>query len=389
MSALARLSATTMTRIFFNCRIRPALIVCAGLLLFACDKQASAPQPIRLGVIVDISGPSASLGIAGRNGIQLAVEQANTAGGIQGRNIELLFRDDASDPERATQVAQELIDARVDAVLGPMPSTFAEQLAPQFTAAGILLMGGTPLSPLLAGRDDQFFRILSHDNPDARDIATHLQQQYGVKRVNVIIELSNHSFTRPWLADFTRHLQDAGGGVDEVVEFNRNGDTDFVALAQRALANQPAAVVLISSALDTALLATHLRQRSPQIKLATPAWAAADALLEMGGRAMEGILTAQAFDLNNQSSEFLEFKQRYQERFYQSVDTAAVTTYNATNVLISALRQRLPGEQPKQVLLRIRQFESLQRPIVFDDFGDSDSRLYPMVVRDGRFRSLD
>ena len=369
--------------------LRPLLLVCSGLALVACGEDVSTPTPIRLGVIVDVSGPSASLGIAGRNGMQLAVEEANANGGIQGRPIELLYRDDGFDPQQAKRAAEELIAAKVDAALGPMTSTIAEQLAPQFTAAGILLMGATPLSPLLAGRDDQFFRTLSHTNPDARDIVTHLQQQYGLRRVNVIIELSNHTFTRPWLVDFEQHLRSAGGTIDAVVEFNRDPETDFAALAQRALANQPAAVVLVSSALDTALLATQLRQRDPELKLATPGWAAADALLEMGGRAVEGIITAQSFDMNDQSKAFVDFKQRYQARFAQGIDTAAITAYNATRVLLEALQQRLPGEQPKQTLLRIRKFQGLQHLIVFDDFGDSDSRLYPMVVRDGRFRSLD
>src|SRR3990167_4491213 len=143
------------------------LVVCTALLLAACEEQASAPPPIRLGVIVDVSGPSASLGLAGRNGMQLAVEEANAAGGIQGRPVELLYRDDGFDPQRARQAAAELIAIPVEAALGPMTSLIAEQLAPQFTEAGILLMGGTPLSPLLAGRDDQFFRTLSHTNPDA------------------------------------------------------------------------------------------------------------------------------------------------------------------------------------------------------------------------------
>jgi branched-chain amino acid transport system substrate-binding protein len=146
-------------------------------------------------------------------------------------------------------------------------------------------------------------------------------------------------------------------------------------------------VVLISSALDTALLATQLRQQAPQLLLATPAWAAADTLIEMGGRAVEGMITAQAFDLNDSSAAFVAFKQRYQARFAQPIDTAALTSYNATHVLLAALQQRLPGEHPKQALLRIRQFQGLQRLIVFDDFGDSDSLLYPMVVRDGRFSS--
>src|SRR3990167_9575008 len=204
-------------------------------------------------------------------------------------------------------------------------------------------MGGTPLSPLLAGRDDQFFRTLSHTNPDARDIANHLGQYRGLQRVNVIIELSNSSYTRPWLADFSRYLQATGAEVGLTVEFSRDQQTDFAALARRALADSPAAVVLISSALDTALLATQLRQQAPQLILATPAWAAADALIEMGGRAV--------------------------------------------GVLLTALQQRLPGEHPKQALLRIRRFQGVQRLIFFDEFGDSDSLLYPMVVRDGRFSS--
>lgn len=371
-----------------NARLLRRCLLLSALLLGACEDASNPATPLRLGVIVDVSGPSSSLGIAGRNGIQLAVEEANERGGIQGRPIELLYRDDGFDPSKAKQAGEELIAARVEAAIGPMTSTMAEQLAPQFTEAGILLMGGTTLSPLLAGRDDMFFRTLSHKNPDAREIAVQLQHR-GLQRIHLIIELSNHSFTRPWLDDFSRHLQEAGLRLGQVVEFNRDQQTDFAALAERALADQPDAVVLVSSALDTALLATQLRLRQPQLTLATPAWAAADTLIEMGGRAVEGMLTAQGFDLYDLSAEFLTFKQRYQTRFGQQIDTGAVASYNATRVLLTALEQRQPGEHLKQTLLRIRRFQGMQFPIVFDDFGDSDSRLFPMVVRDGRFISLD
>ncbi len=362
------------------------LLLLASLLLSACEPSAEQPiEPIRLGVIVDTSGPTSSLGIAGRNGMQLAVEQTNAAGGIHGRPIELLQRDDGFNPQQATQAATELIDAKVDAVFGPMTSLIAEQLAPQFTAAGVLLMGGTPLSPLLAGRDDQFFRILSHTSPDALGIAQHLQHQLGIGQVTVVIEESNHTFTRPWLADFQRYFAAEGGSVSQIIAFTRNAQTDFATLAQQALANKPRAVILISNALDTAMLATQLRQKNSHLVLATPAWAAADALLEMGGRAVEGMITGQAYDLSDQSPAFLAFKQAYQQRFGQSIDTAAVTAYNATQVLLHALRERQPQESLKQTLLRIRHFASLQQPIDLDEFGDSASRFYLMVVRQGRF----
>ena len=362
------------------------LLLLASLLLSACEPSAEQPiEPIRLGVIVDTSGPTSSLGIAGRNGMQLAVEQTNAAGGIHGRPIELLQRDDGFNPQQAAQAATELIDAKVDAVFGPMTSLIAEQLAPQFTAAGVLLMGGTPLSPLLAGRDDQFFRILSHTSPDALGIAQHLQHQLGIGQVTVLIEESNHTFTRPWLADFQRYFAAEGGSVSQIIAFTRNAQTDFATLAQQALANKPRAVILISNALDTAMLATQLRQKNSHLVLATPAWAAADALLEMGGRAVEGMITGQAYDLSDQSPAFLAFKQAYQQRFGQSIDTAAVTAYNATQVLLHALRERQPQESLKQTLLRIRHFSSLQQPIDLDEFGDSASRFYLMVVRQGRF----
>jgi len=362
------------------------LLLLASLLLSACEPSAEQPiEPIRLGVIVDTSGPTSSLGIAGRNGMQLAVEQTNAAGGIHGRPIELLQRDDGFNPQQATQAATELIDAKVDAVFGPMTSLIAEQLAPQFTAAGVLLMGGTPLSPLLAGRDDQFFRILSHTSPDAQGIAQHLKHQLGIGQVTVLIEESNHTFTRPWLADFQRYFAAEGGSVSQTIAFTRNAQTDFATLAQQALASEPRAVILISNALDTAMLATQLRQKNPHLVLATPAWAAADALLEMGGRAVEGMITGQAYDLSDQSPAFLAFKKTYQQRFGQSIDTAAVTAYNATQVLLKALRERQPQESLKQTLLRIRHFASLQQPIDLDEFGDSASRFYLMVVRQGRF----
>jgi branched-chain amino acid transport system substrate-binding protein len=356
-----------------------------GSLLVACGEPSAPIKPVRLGVIVDSSGASASLGIAGRNGVQLAIEQHNARGGILGRPIEMLLQDDGFDPQRARQAAKRLIDNQVDAVLGPMTSVIAEVLAEPFTEANILLMGITPLSPLLAGKDDMFFRTLGHQNPDARAIATHLRQHLDIRQVGLLVEQSNAIFTTPWVTDFTDHFAALGGQVVKQVNFQRSPEAQYAELADSVLVPGLAAVVIVSSALDTAMLASQLRQKQPGIVLATPAWAAADALLEMGGQAVEGLITAQVFDLNDESQYFKAFRGEYQARFSQDVDTAAVTGYNATQVLLKAIAARQPNEHLKQTLLRIRRFEGLQQPIVFDEFGDSSNRIYLRVVSHGRF----
>ena len=93
------------------------LALLTSLLLSGCDSPANTPPAWQLGILVDTSGPSASLGISGRNGMQLAVEQANAQGGIQGRPVELVFRDDAFNPVQARHAAGELIALQVDAAL--------------------------------------------------------------------------------------------------------------------------------------------------------------------------------------------------------------------------------------------------------------------------------
>lgn len=354
-------------------------------LLTACSEPSKPQQPIRLGVIVDSSGASASLGISGRNGVQLAIEQRNARGGIKGRSIEMLPHDDGFDPQRAKQAAKILIDSQVDAVLGPMTSVIAEALTPAFTEANILLMGITPLSPLLAGQDDMFFRTLGHLNPDAREIANHLFKRLGVTQASLLVEQSNAIFATPWVKDFTTYFTFLGGQVAAPIDFQRSPEAQYAALASAALTPDTQAVVMVSSALDTAMLASHLRQKRPDVVLATPSWAAADALLEMGGQSVEGLVTAQVFDLADQSPAFTSFRSHYQARFSQDVDTAAVTGYNATQVLLQALEARQSNEHLKQTLLRIRRFEGLQQPIVFDEFGDNNNRMYLRVVQHGRF----
>lgn len=365
------------------------LALLTSLLLSGCDSPATPPPAWQLGILVDTSGPSASLGISGRNGMQLAVEQANAQGGMQGRPVELVFRDDAFNPVQARHAAGELIALQVDAALGPMTSLVAEQVAPLFSDAGILLMGGSPLTRQLAGRDDQFFRTLSHDNPDARAIARHLREALQLQHLAVLVESSNSAFTRPWLDDFTAHFEALGGQLHAPIEFQRDHQTDFAALARQALASGPQGVVLVSSALDTALLATQLRQQHPGLPLAAPAWSAADDLIGMGGKAVEGLVTSQVFDLDDPSAHFRAFRDAFEKRFGQPINTASVTGYNAAQVLLEAMRQGQPGESLKQTLLRIRRFNGLQYEIVFDDYGDSHSPFYLMVVRDGRYSRAD
>src|SRR6478736_2583504 len=103
---------------------RQALATGAAALASGLARPAiAAKEPILIGYLPALTGPSSSTGVGINRGIQLAVQEINAAGGIDGRQIELVVRDTQSEPTKAVNGAAELIHAhKVSVMLGPVNS---------------------------------------------------------------------------------------------------------------------------------------------------------------------------------------------------------------------------------------------------------------------------
>lgn len=153
------------------------LVAVLALLLAGC---APPPEPISIGFIGGSSGRVADLGIAGRDGVQLAVDLRNQEGGVGGRMVRLLVRDDEQNPEAAARALRELIDQGVVAVVGPMTSAMAMATVPIANEAKLLMISPTVSTEDLSGRDDYFFRVGSSNHANAAEVARrHLQRKPG------------------------------------------------------------------------------------------------------------------------------------------------------------------------------------------------------------------
>lgn len=130
---------------------------CFALLFFL---TACAPQePIRIGLLAGLSDRGSDFGESVRNGVILAVEQQNQAGGIDGRMIELLVRDDGQDKEQAARAARELIALKPEIVIGPVTSSMAAVVVPLMSEAGLVMISPTVAATSFKGKDDNFFRV--------------------------------------------------------------------------------------------------------------------------------------------------------------------------------------------------------------------------------------
>jgi branched-chain amino acid transport system substrate-binding protein len=358
-----------------------ALLVALGLaLLCAC----SPDKPLRIGFIGGLSDRVSDTGEAGRNGLILAVEQRNQAGGVRGHMLEIVVRDDGQDPEKARRAIQSLVDARVDAVIGPFSSAVAAVVVPVMSQAGILMLSPTVTSTEFSGKDDFMVRLNRTTRDNARDYAQRLSQR-GQHRVAAAYDTRNGPYSVSWLNEFRSAYTALGGQLVVAVPFASQANAGYGDIARQMLASLPDGLLFIGGAIDVARLAQQAEKLAPHLPKSAAERASTELLLELGGRAMEGLLIAQAYNRDDRSERYRRFHDAYVARFAQEPGFSSVLTYDSATVLWQAMERQQPGESLRDAVLHNGPYEGLQQSILFDRYGDTSHKVYFTEVRGGHF----
>lgn len=365
-------------------RISGIVGVTAGLVVSMALTACGPKPPIQIGFIGGLTDRNSDNGQAGLNGVILAVEQFNREGGVDGRMVELVTKDDAQTKDVAAQSAKELVDAKVQAVIGPFTSSMAEVIVPITGSAGIFQVSPTITSMAFYGKDDNLFRINRTTRDNARDYAQVLMK-LGQKKMAVAYDMRNKNFTLSWLEQFRREMVENGGEVVAEVPYESSTETDFARVVAGMIKAKPEGLMFISGGLDVARLAQQARKLDPALPIAASEWAATEQLIELGGNMVEDLLIAQNFDRDDNSERFKTFTDAYYKRFQRSAGYSSVSAYDAATVVLTALKNRKGDEPLKSAALRTSGYEGLQQKIVFDANGDTQRKVFFTKISGGRY----
>lgn len=365
--------------------LKVSLVVMFGLASSVILTSCSSEEEVKLGFVGGLSGRVSDLGGPARNGMLLAVEEANAAGGIRGKPIKTIIKDDRQSKPQAVKAVNALIGNKVDAIIGPVTSSIAVEVAPIATQAKTLMMAVTVTTNELTGLDDYLLRGLAPTAVHAGEIADFLYGQRGVKSFSAIYDLKNKSYTEGWINDFKTRFEELGGQSKSILNFSSGNQEVLVPMAKQLLEDDPGIVLFVTNAVDAAILAKLVRMQKPKVLVGTSEWAGTERLIELGGKFIEGAIVPQYIDRESTEENYRTFHANFVNRFKQEPGFPGLISYNVTRVVIDRIKNKANGTDLKEAILEQGTFPGVQGKVQFDEYGDAASKTYITEVIDGRF----
>jgi branched-chain amino acid transport system substrate-binding protein len=360
-----------------------ALLFLVTASLLGCDGG-----PINVGFLGALTGRAADLGVAGRDGALLAVEQANQTGGINGHLLALQEFDDQQRPDALTELKPQIAAAKLSGMVGPMTSSMAAQWIPMANELQLLTISPTVTSEDFSKKDDYFFTVTSNTADYASFSANYYVQKSGLKRFSLILDSANSAYSKSWSKHF-RHQADAlGGAIVSEQEFKSGDNAGLEMALKQAISAQPDGLVFVASAPDVAQLAQMTRRQGNNLPLMAAEWAGSESVWKIVGNGLNGIRFSQFMNVRDNSDKSIHFRNQFKVRFGRLPGFAEFAAFDAMNVLLSSIGQKQPTEPLKAAVIRIGEFSGVQNPIKFDPFGDTKRPIYMVELSDGELHVL-
>ncbi|HEY8609651.1 MAG TPA: ABC transporter substrate-binding protein [Noviherbaspirillum sp.] len=333
--------------------VRRAVLASALVLGLSPVFAQTAPGTILIGVSGPFSGGSSPMGESMRNGIRLAAEEINNIGGINGRKIELLERDDQASPETGARIAEEFVRRKVVAAIGIVNTGVGLASIDAYQKARIPLMiavsTGTSLTRKYAppaAPENYIFRVAPTLDLESRVVVADLKRK-GIESAAVLADAT--AYGEAGLKAVQEQCREAGISLLSEERF-RIGDQDMSAQLRRARASGAQALIVWGIGPELAAIARNKEAVGWKVPLVGSWTFSMRNFIDLAGKAGEGVLMPQTFiqDLGSsaKNSFLLAYRRAYKTDSLPSPMSAA-QGYDGMHLLHLALRQANSDEGPK------------------------------------------
>ena len=364
--------------------MRLTLVTCLALLL---TLNLGAAETIKIGEFASLTGKQASFGQTNHRGAVFAVEELNAAGGVLGRQLELVTGDTRSVPGEAATVVKKLLTRDlVKAVIGETGSSAALEAAPLCQNAGVPMISATATNPRVTEAGNFIFRACYIDPFQGTVLAKFARDTLKVHRVAVIV--ANGSAYSVGLARYFREHFTGAGGEIVAEQTYAEGDKDFRAQLTAIRGSRPEAIFASGDYAESALICVQARQ----LGITAPIFGGdtwdSPALVEIGGASVEGGYFSAHFSPDAADPAVQTFVQRFRQRWSGAApDTGTSLGYDAVMLLADAIRRAgsTEGAKIREALAATKDFPGVTGRITIDAQRNASKSAVIFTVKDGKF----
>ncbi len=359
----------------------------SGLLAFLLLLVAAVgcSSEIKIGAVISETGAVGPYGEKVKNGIELALEEINAAGGINGGTVQIAFEDDGSSPDKGLDAIVRLIDEEgVRVIIGAVGSSVTMAIAPICEKKEVLLLSPSSSAPAITDAGDFIFRNYPSDILEGTAMAD-FSRNLGLKSI-VVFSVDNEWGTG--LNEvFTRRFESRTRKVVKTFSISASEEDPaaFAAMVDEVKEFAPHGIYIVAYLKEMAALLQQLETAGVAPVLMATASVNAD-LPRLAGEAAEQVVYPQpAFDLNSTDSSVASFVSAYRARFDSDPDKFAAHGYDAMKLIERAMSETASShpDDVRQGLMRIEAYQGAAGRTSFDEWGDVVRYPRIFVIKEG------
>ncbi|MEC5163002.1 MULTISPECIES: branched-chain amino acid ABC transporter substrate-binding protein [unclassified Janthinobacterium] len=376
-------------------QISTKIMPLAGAIAFAFAGTAAAQEVVKIGHVGPISGAIAHLGKDNENGARMAIDELNAKGVMIGGKkvkLELLTEDDAADPKQATAVAQKLVDAKVQGVIGHLNSGTTIPASKIYNEAGIPQISPSATNPKYTQQGFKTaFRLVANDGQLGGTLGRYAVQINKAKKVAVIDDRT--AYGQGVSEEFIKGVNSKKAGTEVVGrQYTTDKATDFGAILTAIKAKNPDVIFFGGMDAVAGPMLRQMKQLGINAKLMGGDGICTEALATLAGDAMADnqVVCAEAGGVEDaQKSTLDDFKAAYKKKFGVDVQIYAPYVYDSVMTMVEAM-QKAGSSDPAKYLpfLAKTKRKGVTGNIAFDAKGDMLEGTLTLYTYKGGKRSL-
>ncbi len=344
----------------------------------------AAAQTIKIGFHAPLTGFAAGDGKSALNGAELAVEEINAAGGINGRKIELVVVDDQAKADQAVPLANKYVGEGLKVVVSGSYSGPTRAAAGVFQKAQIPYISSYAIHPDITRAGNYVFRTSFMGEVQGRAAAKFIGDI--MKKKNVTLVTLNNDFGQSLSAGFKEAAPKYGVKVTSEYTYAM-GDRQFGSIVASVKRDNPDMVYVSGYFFNGGPLVAQLRAGGITAPILGTEGFDTHNFIKIAGPAAEGVMITTSLDRDSKAPAMRKFIDDYEKKFKTPADMVAASTNTAIYVLAAAMTKAGPDDPAKirDAIAATKDFQVSTGKISFNELGEVYKAAQIQVIKGGEF----